>query len=582
MSSAPPSGIRARLEARKAQSTADDDRPSTEAREEAEKRLAGAAARRGDLLEAKRDRALATRPNSHSAGRSVGAEAAAGRQSRATPKSVGVELTSGSDGKQELDIDVAEGSIAPQGSALLDREEADLCDLDEGGRYAGVVHVGAKLLQLVGEGPGGTSSAVSKDMDDFVSENTANARRVTFLQRARDDEELAEIWKRAAKDSDPPSEPVLVRDRFGPFSAVGDRCVGVVLGTCCGDVLGANLEFRSKAFIKERWGFVRNFKHSQERKFGTFTDDTEMTAALLSSVIENRGSVDAEHVGYRSAAYACTPPVRGYGPGVVRVLERIHRRQIRPTESGREVFPDGSWANGSLMRISVLGLLHRNSPADDFLSLRTAVNEALLCTHVHEESIDAGFLCAYAAGALSGQALQKNPHTSRVGSDESFSSDDDLLAAEESGKESACRSIVIVEPLVRAMIDLSQDVRVTRKLQTVMKAHAEGWTDDRTLSNLIEDTPYGSDFAIRSSDALGVVMWFLLKCGHDPEACLTRAVNQGGDADTIGAVVGALLGAWHGTDWIPRRWWANVEDGSPLGLTSLVNLAIEFSEFVSG
>jgi ADP-ribosyl-[dinitrogen reductase] hydrolase len=35
---------------------------------------------------------------------------------------------------------------------------------------------------------------------------------------------------------------------------------------------------------------------------------------------------------------------------------------------------------------------------------------------------------------------------------------------------------------------------------------------------------------------------------------LILAVNQGGDADTIGAVAGALLGAKYGLSSIPERW----------------------------
>ena len=38
------------------------------------------------------------------------------------------------------------------------------------------------------------------------------------------------------------------------------------------------------------------------------------------------------------------------------------------------------------------------------------------------------------------------------------------------------------------------------------------------------------------------------------EDCLIRVVNRGGDADTTGALVGALAGALYGLDAIPKRW----------------------------
>lgn len=40
----------------------------------------------------------------------------------------------------------------------------------------------------------------------------------------------------------------------------------------------------------------------------------------------------------------------------------------------------------------------------------------------------------------------------------------------------------------------------------------------------------------------------------DFETCLVGTVNQGGDADTTGAIAGALAGAYYGEESIPRRW----------------------------
>jgi ADP-ribosyl-[dinitrogen reductase] hydrolase len=38
------------------------------------------------------------------------------------------------------------------------------------------------------------------------------------------------------------------------------------------------------------------------------------------------------------------------------------------------------------------------------------------------------------------------------------------------------------------------------------------------------------------------------------EECVVRAVNQGGDADTTGAIAGALAGAYYGPEELPARW----------------------------
>ncbi len=46
---------------------------------------------------------------------------------------------------------------------------------------------------------------------------------------------------------------------------------------------------------------------------------------------------------------------------------------------------------------------------------------------------------------------------------------------------------------------------------------------------------------------------------RDFEDCLTKVVNQGGDADTTGAIAGMLAGAYYGEESIPRRWMKRMD-----------------------
>ena len=50
------------------------------------------------------------------------------------------------------------------------------------------------------------------------------------------------------------------------------------------------------------------------------------------------------------------------------------------------------------------------------------------------------------------------------------------------------------------------------------------------------------------------VMYILARHGHEPEVAMLKAVNDARDNDTVAAIVGAALGAAHGTGWIPQRW----------------------------
>jgi len=52
-----------------------------------------------------------------------------------------------------------------------------------------------------------------------------------------------------------------------------DRCVGCLLGTACGDILGAAVEGAAASEIRSQYGEVRNFM-DVGRGFGCHTDDT--------------------------------------------------------------------------------------------------------------------------------------------------------------------------------------------------------------------------------------------------------------------------------------------------------------------
>jgi ADP-ribosylglycohydrolase len=41
---------------------------------------------------------------------------------------------------------------------------------------------------------------------------------------------------------------------------------------------------------------------------------------------------------------------------------------------------------------------------------------------------------------------------------------------------------------------------------------------------------------------------------NDYKTCVLKAVNLGGDADSVAAVAGGLAGALYGYDAIPREW----------------------------
>lgn len=55
------------------------------------------------------------------------------------------------------------------------------------------------------------------------------------------------------------------------------------------------------------------------------------------------------------------------------------------------------------------------------------------------------------------------------------------------------------------------------------------------------------------------------------EACLIGVVNQGGDADTTGAIAGMIAGAFYGIDNLPRRWIRRLDQGVREEVIELAN-----------
>merc|ERR1719350_282400 len=85
------------------------------------------------------------------------------------------------------------------------------------------------------------------------------------------------------------------------------------------------------------------------------------------------------------------------------------------------------------------------------------------------------------------------------------------------------------------------------------------------------------DFQIRSIEAVPLVVYSFLRWHRNPYDCLTNTILLGGDTDTTGSMVGAILGALHGTSWIPHRFFDRLENGDN-GRDYAIGLALALAE----
>lgn len=65
--------------------------------------------------------------------------------------------------------------------------------------------------------------------------------------------------------------------------------------------------------------------------------------------------------------------------------------------------------------------------------------------------------------------------------------------------------------------------------------------------------------------------------GRDYEECVVATVNQGGDADTTGAIVGGLAGAFYGLERLPVRWLRKLDRTLVREITELAGRLVDLS-----
>jgi ADP-ribosyl-[dinitrogen reductase] hydrolase len=66
------------------------------------------------------------------------------------------------------------------------------------------------------------------------------------------------------------------------------------------------------------------------------------------------------------------------------------------------------------------------------------------------------------------------------------------------------------------------------------------------------------------------------------EACLVAVVNQGGDADTTGAIAGAIAGAYYGPEELPARWLRRLDPAVRAELEALADRLVLRSPLALG
>lgn len=286
-----------------------------------------------------------------------------------------------------------------------------------------------------------------------------------------------------------------------------DLVTGSGLGTFVGDALGMPVEGLTAREIAALYGRLEEMLPGR-LPAGSYTDDTQMMVAILEGLVEdgafNPGSVAMRFV-------ASFEPVRGYGRRIAGVMSRL---------SGGAGWRDAgtdSFGNGAAMRIAPIGLFFHG----DVDALVAAAKDCSIITHQHPEGVAGGVAQALgvALALKAGLGMEKPDPGEFI-------------------REIASRIKEIDPGFAARLMDL-MDVdpkRLGPELHRLFRCN------------------------LKAVESVGPALaCFLYTEGF--EDALLAAVNLGGDTDTIGAMTGALAGAFYGRAAIPGRWLDALEEG---------------------
>jgi poly(ADP-ribose) glycohydrolase ARH3 len=256
-----------------------------------------------------------------------------------------------------------------------------------------------------------------------------------------------------------------------------------------------------------------------------YTDDTAMALGLAESLAEMR-DLDQRHLGQTFHRHFTREPWRGYASGPPTIFQMVEKSGLTYTEAARQLFGgQGSMGNGAAMRVAPLGLFFHDAPD---LYDKAAASAAV--THAHPLAQDGA---AVQAGVV---ALAVHLDPGKPFSQDAFLRRMQGLARTPELKE----KLSLLRPLLKSRVPGPQAARVLG--QSVM---------------VHESLPFA--------------LYAFLAWPHSFEDCLMGAVLHGGDRDTLGAMAGAISGAYLGAAGLPALWREKLEN---LDLIEKVALAL--------
>jgi poly(ADP-ribose) glycohydrolase ARH3 len=300
---------------------------------------------------------------------------------------------------------------------------------------------------------------------------------------------------------------------------------GCLLGGMLGDIAGAVVEAESPGYIAKTYASVDDILRTEsvpeftgpDWRVGRFTDDTQMTLGVAEWLIAGEAPSAELLLARFVEGWA---PWRRYGPGTEAILRMFPQHRAEWRSLSTAMFPEGSYGNGSAMRVAPVGLAYFN----DLDSTAAVAIESSRPTHSHS--------LAYQGAVLQATAVATATLLDRF------------------------ELTTFVNALRRSLLRFDDLLQSTTLFSNAIDAIEQGLARGASCCQMSSILGTG----ISATEAVPMALYCFLRHPGSYAQVIHDAVYMGGDTDTIASMAGAISGAFLGSEAIPISWLGAVRE----------------------
>ncbi len=317
-----------------------------------------------------------------------------------------------------------------------------------------------------------------------------------------------------------------------------DRAAGCLFGSAIGDAMGMPASFMSPEQVKRNYGRITDFLSPSHEQVAhgslhkaEITDDTEETLILAETLIESRG-FDEKLFVEKMKSWAIEHDMLNstvIGPSTRRFLESIIH-----TGDYKEIGKKGD-TNGAAMRVAPIGIYYHGDPDE---ACRQAINQARVSHGSVCGLASAAAVAAAVSLAIEGNSTQEEIMNTAIKA---------AIVGEEEGADIPAPKISTRLKLVKQLVDRS----------------------NKSLEEIAYELYAHIGASMKSYESIPLSLGVAYAAGFRFKEGLITVINIGDDADTNGAITGAICGAYSGLSSIPISWQKTIEQQNEMDFQAL-------------